>query len=128
MLLELIEKIRPVQTVKRQSSGLLIWQSRFSYIIRQKFIAATGREITTGMKVLLNGSASHHTLYGLSFSVNDLSTVFTLGDMERLRREIPYAPPQRGVIGLNKNASCHRCASAHSLLFLLAGQPDMAIL
>ena len=28
------------------------------------------------------------TLYGLSFSVNDIDPSYTLGDMERLRREI----------------------------------------
>ena len=97
--MELIEKNQAGQTVAKLRAT--IWQSRFSYI-RQKFIAATGREIMTGMKVLLNGSASHHTLYGLSFSVNDIDPSYTLGDMERLRREILMRLHKEGVIGLNK--------------------------
>jgi len=97
--MELVEKSVSGQTVAKLRAT--IWQSRFQYI-RQKFFAATGREVMTGMKVMLYGAASHHTLYGLSFTVNDIDPSYTLGDMERLRREILMRLHNEGILGLNK--------------------------
>lgn len=97
--MELIEKSQSGQTVAKMRAT--IWQNRFQYI-RQKFYAATGRDVTNGMKVMLYGAASHHTVYGLSFSVADIDPSYTLGDMERLRREILMRLEREGVIGLNK--------------------------
>lgn len=97
--MELIEKNASGQTVAKLRAT--IWAQRFQYI-RQKFIAATGREVMTGMKVMLYGAAAHHSLYGLSFSVGDIDPSYTLGDMERLRREILERLYREGVIGRNR--------------------------
>lgn len=97
--MELIEKNASGQTVAKLRAT--IWQSRFQYI-RQKFFAATGRDVATGMKVMIFGAASHHTLYGLSFTINDIDPSYTLGDMERLRREILERLHREGVLGINK--------------------------
>lgn len=97
--MELIEKNAAGQTVAKLRAT--IWANRFAYI-RQKFYASTGRDIMTGMKVMLNGAASHHSLYGLSFSVNDIDPSYTLGDMERLRREILERLNREGILNLNK--------------------------
>ena len=97
--MELVEKNQSGQTVAKMRAT--IWQSTFS-MIRQKFYAATGRDIMTGLKVMLNGSANHHAVYGLSFSVNDIDPNYTLGDMERLRREILDRLNREGVLGQNK--------------------------
>lgn len=97
--MELVEKSASGQTVAKLRAT--IWQSRFQYI-RQKFLAATGRDVMTGMKVMLYGAVSHHTLYGLSFTVNDIDPSYTLGDMERLRREILIRLHRECVLGVNK--------------------------
>lgn len=97
--MELIEKNQSGQTVAKLRAT--IWQSRFQYV-RRKFYASTGRDIMTGLKVMLNGSASHHQVYGLSFSVNDIDPSYTLGDMERIRREILLKLNQEGIADLNK--------------------------
>lgn len=97
--MELIEKNQAGQTVAKLRAT--IWQSRFQYI-RHKFYGATGRDITTGLKVMLFGAASHHQLYGLSFTVNDIDPSYTLGDMERLRREILEALSREGIMDRNK--------------------------
>lgn len=97
--MELIEKNQTGQTVAKMRAT--IWQNRYQYI-RQKFYAATGKDVSNGMKVMLYGAASHHTLYGLSFSVGDIEPSYTLGDMERLRREILMRLEHEGVIGRNK--------------------------
>lgn len=97
--MELIEKNPAGQTVAKLRAT--VWASRFQYV-RQKFYAATGRDIMTGLKVMLNGAATHHPVYGLSFSVNDIDPSYTLGDMERLRREILMRLGREGVLGINK--------------------------
>lgn len=97
--MELVEKNDSGQTVAKLRAT--IWQSRFQYI-RQKFMSATGREVMTGMKVMLNGTAAHHPVYGLSFAVNDIDPSYTLGDIERLRREILMRLHREGVLTRNK--------------------------
>lgn len=97
--MELLEKNPAGQTVAKLRAT--IWANRFQYI-RQKFYAATGRDIMTGMKVMLYGAASHHPVYGLSFSISDIDPAYTLGDMERLRREILERLQKEGVLGMNK--------------------------
>lgn len=97
--MELIEKNQQGQTVAKMRAT--IWANRFQYI-RQKFYGATGRDIANGLKVMLYGAASHHPLYGLAFSVADIDPSYTLGDMERLRREILMRLHREGVLEMNK--------------------------
>lgn len=97
--MELVEKNDAGQTVAKLRAT--IWASRFQFI-RRKFYGATGRDVATGMKVMLNGCATHHPFYGLSFSVNDIDPSYTLGDMERIRREILMRLHREGVLEMNK--------------------------
>lgn len=98
--MELVEKDAAGVTIAKLRAT--IWANRL-YGIRRKFYGATGRDIATGMKMLLNGGMAHHPVYGLSFSVNDIDPSYTLGDMERLRREILERLTREGVIGYNKS-------------------------
>ncbi|MCH5237192.1 MAG: exodeoxyribonuclease VII large subunit [Muribaculaceae bacterium] len=98
--MELIEKNVSGQTVAKLRAT--VWQSYFSQI-RQKFLKATGREISTGIKVLLRGNINHHALYGLSFNITDIDPSYTLGDLERLRREILARLQKEGILDANKN-------------------------
>lgn len=97
--MELVEKNGSGQTVAKMRAT--IWQSIFTGIRRQ-FFQTTGKDIATGMKVMLRGNASHHSLYGLSFNVTDIDPRFTLGDIERIRREILNRLKQEGIIDLNR--------------------------
>lgn len=131
--MELIEKNALGQTVAKIRAT--IWQSRFNYV-RQKFLSSTGRDIMTGMKVMLYGAASHHSLYGLSFTVNDIDPSYTLGDLERLRREILMRLHREGVIEMNKRVpmppapqriavvSAEGAAGYGDFINQLAGNPD----
>ena len=83
--MELIEKNEQGQTVAKLRAA--IWASQFG-TIRRKFLEKTGQEFKSGLKVLVQGTATHHILYGLSFTIQDIDPSFTLGDMERIRREI----------------------------------------
>lgn len=98
--MELLEKDTAGGT--RAKIRAMIWAGTLG-ALRQKFRAATGREIASGMKVLVKGSAAHHPVYGLSFTISDIDPSYTLGDMERLRREILERLAREGIINLNKH-------------------------
>lgn len=96
----LIEKDSNGVTVAKMRAT--IWSSTYQRL-RMKFMQATQREISTGIKVLVLGSATHHSLYGLSFNIIDIDPSYTLGDLERLRREILMRLEKEGVAGYNKS-------------------------
>ncbi|MDE5902245.1 MAG: exodeoxyribonuclease VII large subunit [Muribaculaceae bacterium] len=96
---QLIEKNAAGETVARINAT--IWASNLSQI-SQKFAAATGSPIAYGMKLLLKVSASCNPLYGLSANITDIDPSYTLGDMERLRREILEQLKKEGIIDANK--------------------------
>ncbi|MCH5231083.1 MAG: exodeoxyribonuclease VII large subunit [Muribaculaceae bacterium] len=98
--MELIEKNEAGQTVAKLRAN--IWRTTYMQL-RQKFYNATQRDISNGIKALVKGSATHHPLYGLSFNISDIDPSYTLGDMERLRREILLKLQQEGVLFNNKN-------------------------
>lgn len=98
-----------MELVEKDDSGMLraklrgmIWRGTLDQL-RRKFYAVTGRDISNGIKVMVKGSASHHSLYGLSFTISDIDPSYTLGDMERLRREILMKLTKEGLINLNKS-------------------------
>lgn len=96
----LIEKDSSGATVARMRAT--IWSSRFAYI-RNKFSKATGRELANGMKVMFYGGANFHSSYGLSFNIGEIDPSYTMGDLERIRREILAALQREGVIDNNRN-------------------------
>lgn len=97
--MELIEKNDRGQTIAKLRAT--IWQSVFN-TLRRKFFQATERDIATGLKVLVKGNTNHHSLYGLAFNITDIDPSYTLGDIERLRKEIIAKLASEGVLNLNK--------------------------
>lgn len=100
-----------VELVEKDESGVMraklramIWSSTLPSL-RRKFYTATGRDLDNGLKVQVRGSANHHNLYGLSFVISDIDPSYTLGDMERLRREILERLTREGIINQNKMIS-----------------------
>ncbi|MBD5369711.1 MAG: exodeoxyribonuclease VII large subunit [Bacteroides sp.] len=78
-----------------------IWNSDLRRITAN-FLAATGRNIETGMKVLLRLTANHSPQFGLSANIRDIDPSYTLGDMERIRREILGKLAAEGIYDANK--------------------------
>lgn len=97
--MELIEKNEAGQTVAKLRAN--IWRNTYMQL-RQKFFNATQREISNGIKALVRGSATHHSVYGLSFNITDIDPSYTIGDMERLRREIILRLKKEGIATHNK--------------------------
>ena len=97
---QLIEKDASGRTVAKMQAT--IWGNVLQNIMA-KFRQTTGQNITTGMKVMLRLTATHSELYGLSANVSDIDPSYTLGDMERLRREILDTLRREGVYDANKS-------------------------
>lgn len=98
--MELIEKDASGRTVAKIRA--MIWANSLP-ALRRKFLEATKKDIITGLKVLVRGSASHHALYGLSFVISDIDPSYTAGDLERLRIEILNRLAREGVAGINRS-------------------------
>lgn len=97
--MELLEKDAKGATVAKMRAN--IWRNSLDYI-RRKFYAATGHDLSNGIKVMLCGTVIYHQQYGIAFSVSDIDPSYTLGDLERLRREILERLHREGILNLNK--------------------------
>ncbi len=78
-----------------------IWNNIFK-MLKPYFEQETGQAFTSGIKVLVEVSVEFHELYGYSLTVLDIDPTYTVGDMERKRREILRQLEEEGVIDLNK--------------------------
>ncbi|HZK03692.1 MAG TPA: exodeoxyribonuclease VII large subunit [Bacteroidaceae bacterium] len=98
--LELVQK-------NENGSGLLtksratIWSGVFREI-KPRFEKETGQRLSAGMNILVRVRVEFHELYGLSLNILDIDPTYTMGDMERRRREILLRLSSEGVIDLNK--------------------------
>ena len=78
-----------------------IWSNIYK-MLKPYFEQETGQTFTSGIKVLVQVSVEFHELYGYSLTVLDIDPTYTVGDMERRRREILRQLEEEGVIDLNK--------------------------
>lgn len=78
-----------------------IWRSTYD-LLAPWFEQSTGHRLQAGLKVLVRVTATFHEVYGFSLNVIDIDPNYTLGDMERRRREILAQLREDGVLTLNK--------------------------
>ena len=81
--------------------GAVIWASTFAQL-NYHFQQVTGKPLASNMKVMVKLSANFHEQYGLKAIINDINAEFTLGDMERIRREIIARLTAEGIIDMNR--------------------------
>ena len=97
--LELIEKDGQGATIARV--GAAIWANKYRTLYFD-FQQATGQTLASGMKVLVNVTATYHRLYGMKVIINDIDPSYTLGDMARQRQEIINRLKAEGILDMNK--------------------------
>ncbi len=78
-----------------------IWQQQY-LILNQKFKQATGNNLTAGIKVLVQVTATLHVVHGFSLNVVDLDPNYTLGDMAANIAKIRQQLQQTNLYLLNK--------------------------
>lgn len=79
-----------------------IW-SNVARRILSDFEAATGQPLAAGMKVLVYATIQYHEVYGMSGTITAINPEFTLGDIEKQRRETIRRLTEDGVIDMNKH-------------------------
>ena len=98
--LEFIQKDASGNNLIAKARGT-IWSNIYK-MLKPYFEQETGQAFTSGIKVLVQVSVEFHELYGYSLTVLDIDPTYTVGDMERKRREIIRQLEVEGVIDLNK--------------------------
>lgn len=98
--MELLEK-NPSSGQPVAKARAVIWANCYNRI-GPEFQHATGQRFTTGLKVMVRGSVSYHPLYGMSIVVTAVNPSYTMGDLERRRREILAMLQREGVLELNR--------------------------
>ncbi|MCQ2204921.1 MAG: exodeoxyribonuclease VII large subunit [Bacteroidales bacterium] len=78
-----------------------IWGQVASRIIPQ-FEQVTGHQLAAGMKIMVYATVSFHDVYGVSATISAINPEYTLGDLEKLRRETIKRLTDDGVIDMNK--------------------------
>lgn len=99
--MELIDKDESTGAVTSRLRAV-IWASTLQHIAA-RFRAATGSDIATGQRVMVCGTVNYHQAFGMSFVISAIDPSFTLGEVERKRREIINRLKAEGIIDMNRS-------------------------
>lgn len=97
--MELLEKDASSATVARMRG--IIWATNYHRLMAQ-FYSATGQRFSSGLKLMVRGSASLHPVYGMSLVITSINPEYTLGDLMRRRREILSRLRAEGILDMNR--------------------------
>ncbi len=98
--LELIEKDEFSDKITAKSRAT-IWAYTFR-MIKPYFETSTGRELSAGLKIMVNGTVEFHEIYGMSLNIIDIEPTYTIGDLAKKRLNIIKRLEDEGVINMNK--------------------------
>ncbi len=98
--LQLIDKKSVDEGIIATARGT-IWA--FTYrTLKPYFETTTGQSLAKGIKVLIQVEVVFHKMYGYSLNIKDIDPTFTIGDLERKKREIIEQLQREGIIGMNR--------------------------
>ena len=104
--LNLVEK-GSTDGAPRAEARAVIWKSAWAPMASM-FEAATGATLRAGLRVLVRVVVSYHEVYGFSLQIIDLDPRYTLGEVERRRRETIARLQQDGVWDMNHELTLPR--------------------
>ncbi len=79
----------------------VIWRSTYANIAA-KFESASGQRLSSGISILVRVIVTYHEVYGFSLQIIDLDAGYTLGEVERRRRETIERLTKEGVWDMNR--------------------------
>lgn len=98
--LNLVEKgVR--EGVPKAQARAVIWRSHYP-TLSSYFEQETGQRLAVGLQIMASVLVTYHELYGFSLEIIALDASFTLGDMERQRRETILRLEEEGVMTMNQ--------------------------
>ena len=98
--LELIQKSLTDDTIIAQARAT-IWNTQYRFL-KDYFETVTKSRLSKGIKILVRASIDFHELYGLSLNIREIDPNYSLGDLERRKKEIIQKLTDEGVIDMNK--------------------------
>lgn len=104
--LNLVEK-GATDGAPRAEARAMIWRSAYGSIATS-FESATGAPLSAGLRVLVRVVVSFHEIYGLSLQIIDIDPSYTLGEVERRRRETIARLQEDGVWDMNRELELSR--------------------
>lgn len=104
--LNLVEKGNS-EGAPRAEARAVIWRNNYTQI-DSMFSEATGSPLASGIGVLVRVVVTYHEIYGFSLQIIDLDPNYTLGDVERRRRETIERLKEDGVWDMNRELSLPR--------------------
>lgn len=104
--LNLVEK-GATDGAPRAEARAMIWRSSYA-AIATSFESATGTPLSSGIKVLVRVVVTFHEIYGLSLQIIDIDPSYTLGEVERRRRETIARLQEDGVWDMNRELELSR--------------------
>ncbi len=99
--MELLQKDPSTGMPVARARGI-IWASAFARI-NADFYAATGQRFATGLQVMVCASVNYHPAYGMSLVISAVNPEFTMGDIERRRKEILRRLHEEGILDMNRS-------------------------
>ena len=104
--LNLVEK-GATDGAPRAEARAVIWRSAYNNIA-SRFMAATDSELRSGIRILVCVIVTYHEVYGFSLQIIDLDPSYTLGEVERRRRETIERLHADGVWDMNRETEVAR--------------------
>ena len=104
--LNLVEK-GATDGAPRAEARAVIWRSAYNNIA-SRFMAATDSELRSGIRILVRVIVTYHEVYGFSLQIIDLDPSYTLGEVERRRRETIERLHADGVWDMNREMEVAR--------------------
>ena len=100
--MELVQKSKTSNSIVAQARAT-IWANKFSFISAY-FESETDRDLTEGMNVMLQVAITYHEVYGMSLNVIGINPTYTIGDVERAKKEIIDRLINEGIFDMNKKS------------------------
>lgn len=104
--LNLVEK-GATDGAPRAEARAVIWKSAY-LPMASMFEATTGATLRAGLRVLVRVVVTYHEIYGFSLQIIDIDPRYTLGEIERRRRETIARLQQDGVWDMNRELELPR--------------------
>ena len=104
--LNLVEK-GATDGAPRAEARAVIWRSSYA-TIATKFESATSTQLHSGLRALVRVVVTYHEVYGFSLQIIDIDPSYTLGDVERRRRETIARLQSDGVWDMNREQALPR--------------------
>lgn len=79
-----------------------LWKFKAQAVINQ-FVKQTGRQLESGIGILLKGKAVFHAQYGFSINISDIDPFYTLGSLAKAYQANLNRLHEQGLTTLNKS-------------------------